>query len=653
MEVRTAELVEALERLDASRGRAEGAARDKAIFLSFLCHELRNPLHAITNMAEFLLEDLASVEPVEKEKAGKSSTTSPTHPSINALVTAVSPTSQSSNRRRSLISLASSILDSQTRSARAIKLSSEYMLALVNDVLDLGRFEAGRVSLEKLVINIHALLESNFACAHELVRGHDVKFKPNMNEDVPRWVETDPVRFQQVMNNLISNAYKFTPEGGEIGVDISCLARWWAPKECEAGGIRFIKNVNERERNKSDSQLGDVIAIDVDDCGVEEPRCIEEQHENLDLSSCTVNLRSAGLGVVRWEIPNPGAEETSPKQPTVMTRSPPAEWGNWNPEFNEWILMEVSVYDTGIGMSPEVVGSLFRPYAQAAVSTMREYGGSGLGLAITEKIVRLMRGTVGVETEVGKGSRFTFVVPMRVGKTPADGVGVTVGPWNGIRRRRSWRPGSARKSRSLGKESSDGGSQKVDSDSGVVDGQLDEIVVGDTREADKRLSITSINREDVEHAFEEVVERVEGDVRRRSGNGHLMPPATPITETSNDVAQSPFSSTTLSSGTAHSISASLPAVVDMTLNQPTTTATATAAQANERQRHILIVDDSTINRRILLRMLQRVLSSEDFRIDEAENGKQAVDMVKSAKCSNQCDWYHIIFMVRLTLFSRL
>jgi signal transduction histidine kinase len=80
-------------------------------------------------------------------------------------------------------------------------------------------------------------------------------------------------------------------------------------------------------------------------------------------------------------------------------------------------LVEVrfSVTDTGIGIRSEKIATIFQEYAQAEESTTRKYGGTGLGLTISKKLVELQNGTIEVQSEVGKGSTFSFTIPYKTG----------------------------------------------------------------------------------------------------------------------------------------------------------------------------------------------------------------------------------------------
>ncbi len=80
----------------------------------------------------------------------------------------------------------------------------------------------------------------------------------------------------------------------------------------------------------------------------------------------------------------------------------------------------ISVRDTGIGIEPEKLDSIFQKFVQADTSINRKYGGTGLGLAITKTLAEVMGGTISVHSEVGKGSTFTVCVPLEAAPEQAD-----------------------------------------------------------------------------------------------------------------------------------------------------------------------------------------------------------------------------------------
>ena len=251
LEEKVAERTAELERLNEELKRASAA---KSAFVATMSHELRTPLHAINGFGEMLSDPMF----------GK--------PSL-----------------KTTRELGSNIVT-----------SGKHLLALINDILDLARVEAGKIEIHLQHTDLAAVMKEVLVIVRPLA---DQKYlRLSMIEADGCVVVADPARLRQVLFNLVANAIKFSPDGGQVDV-----------------------RIDRREQN-----------------------------------------------------------------------------------------VTVSVTDNGPGLAPGEAARIFEPFERGHASRKTE--GAGLGLTLARHLVELQGGRIWVESRRGRGSTFSFTIPLAAGK---------------------------------------------------------------------------------------------------------------------------------------------------------------------------------------------------------------------------------------------
>jgi K+-sensing histidine kinase KdpD len=120
-----------------------------------------------------------------------------------------------------LLQRSEGVAQEQRDNVQIISRSGEHLLALINDVLEMSRIEAGRTVLEEVAFDLHDLLDSLADMFRLRAEAKGLQLLCEYDEDVPRYVSADEGKLRQILINLLGNAVKFTQEGG-----VALRARW-------------------------------------------------------------------------------------------------------------------------------------------------------------------------------------------------------------------------------------------------------------------------------------------------------------------------------------------------------------------------------------------------------------------------------------------
>ncbi len=222
--------------LEYARIEAESANRTKSEFLANMSHELRTPLNHIIGFTELVVDEkLGSLNEMQSEY----------------------------------------LTDALT--------SSRHLLALINDILDLSKVEAGKMELNLTTVNVRAFLTNCMVMFKEKAMKHHIDVVLE-SESAPHTILADEIKLKQITYNLLSNAFKFTPDGGRIHV------RAWKPDETD--------RPNARGESLCQNDGGNHWAITVADSGIGIPEDdLERIFNPFEQVSSRENTSKEGTGL--------------------------------------------------------------------------------------------------------------------------------------------------------------------------------------------------------------------------------------------------------------------------------------------------------------------------------------------------------------------
>ena len=232
---------------------AEEANRAKSEFLANMSHELRTPLNHIIGFTELILDkNFGDLNEVQEEY----------------------------------------LTD--------VHISSNHLLSLINDILDLSKVEAGKLELELSEVDVKPLLERSLVMVKEKALKHNITLSTNLN-GIPESIRADERKLKQIIYNLLSNAMKFTPDGGEVSVSaqmIDCIVRP-GQRRGDSAHLLVIENRIE-DATHVEKDCKKCLQVSVTDTGIginpqDQPR-VFKPFEQVD-GSASRKYQGTGLGL--------------------------------------------------------------------------------------------------------------------------------------------------------------------------------------------------------------------------------------------------------------------------------------------------------------------------------------------------------------------
>jgi PAS domain S-box-containing protein len=187
-------------------------------FVSFVCHELRNPLQGISSATEFLSETLEKLDTLTKNINLDSSIV---NGRSNGFTNGITERVDSKVGDESSLETIRGLVTYAQELVSNIAVCASHQALITNNVLDLSRLDAGKVEPSYDVVDLRALSKEAVGMMVSRARVKSINLRLKNDDAPPLYLKADSTLMSQILLNLIGNAVKFTPENGNIAVDIS------------------------------------------------------------------------------------------------------------------------------------------------------------------------------------------------------------------------------------------------------------------------------------------------------------------------------------------------------------------------------------------------------------------------------------------------
>ncbi|GAQ89176.1 sensory histidine protein kinase [Klebsormidium nitens] len=335
--------------------------------------------------------------------------------------------------------MAETDLDMQQKEyVRTARTSGDALVALINDVLDLSKIEAGHMEIEHIAFAVRPLVETVVNLFVDKARDKGLQLAALVQDAVPATLVGDPVRVRQILINLVSNALKFTKSGhvmitvqirnprpltgkpsGQVAIDMD--GRESPPRSAREQGAPPAGLLRVLKRRRRLAPNGGPLHVEPEE--VARRPAMEDGFVKVAPTE-VVWLEDAALE--QLEVAGTVHLSLAPASPACsvhqVARFQHAGWRarDLAAETGE-MHIAFTVEDTGIGMPADARDRLFRPFCQVDSSTSRNFGGTGIGLNISHRLAKLMHGGMAVASQVERGSLFQFHVRLDPPTSPKAG----------------------------------------------------------------------------------------------------------------------------------------------------------------------------------------------------------------------------------------